>query len=199
MIPASALPHEIASLSSRQAVEIRAESWVHDLELVLRGLESHLGRRDTSVSLAQPTIDAPPPPFTVEDFRAVVLGFDSSDVNVRRKTAGEIEDIAALLELEDILGFCRSRKTAERVGAAIALGVHLRSSEEIRRDRRVRSALGELLTDRSSLVRYRAAEALQGSPTLVPAYGDELRYLAKTDNNSWVRGMAAKALHIASR
>ena len=128
------------------------------------------------------------------NFRAVVLGFDSADIDVRRNTVGEVRDIAASLELEDLLAFCRSSKTAERVGGAIALGVHLKTSQEARRDRRVLSALGELLTDRSSFVRYRAAEVLQPLPTLVPTYDDQLRHLAETDENSWVRRMAAKAL-----
>jgi hypothetical protein len=198
MIPASALPREIASLSSWQAFAIRTESWEHDVKLVLRQLESHLGQRDTSASLSPPISDAPGPAFTAEDFRAVVLGFDSAYMNVRNKTADEVKGIAAFLELEDVLGFCRSRKTAERVGGAIALGVHLRSSKETRGDRRVLSALGELLTDgRSSRVRYRATEVLQLSPTLVPTYDDVLRHLAKADENSSVRRMAAKALQAA--
>ena len=133
MIPASALPREIASLALRQAFEIRAESWAHDLEFVLRELASHLGQSDTSASLPRSIIDAPGPAFTADDFRAVVLGFDSSSVKVRHNTAEAVKDIAAFLELEDVLGFCRSRKTAERVGGSIALGVHLRSSKETRR------------------------------------------------------------------
>jgi hypothetical protein len=200
MIPASALPREIASLSLRQAFEVRAERWVHDLELVLRELESHLGQRDISVPLSPSIIDAPGPAFTAEDFRAVVLGFDSVYMSVRNDTADQVKDIAAFLGLEEVLGFCRSRKTAERVGGAIALGVHLRSSKETRTDRRVLSALGELLTDgRSSLVRYRAAEVLRLSPALVQTYDDELRRLADTDDNSWVRTMAAKALQAGDR
>jgi hypothetical protein len=63
---------------------------------------------------------------------------------VRSNTAEAVKDTAAFLELEDVLGFCRSRKTAERVGGAIALGVHLRSSKETREDRRVRSALASI-------------------------------------------------------
>ena len=198
MIPASALPREIAPLSSRQAFGIRAESWVHDLELVLRELGLHLGQGETSASLPSSISDAPGPAFTAEDFRAVVLGFDSAYMNVRNKTADEVKGIAAFLELDDVLGFCHSRKTAERVGGAIALGVHLRSSKETREDRRVLSALGELLTDSgSSLIRYRATEVLQSSPTLVRTYDDVLRHLAKADENSWVRRMAAKALQAA--
>jgi hypothetical protein len=138
--------------------------------------------------------------FTADDFRAIALGFDSPDMSLRNATAEEIEEIAAFLELDEVLAFCRSRKTAERVGAAVALGVHLRSSRQTREDRRVRSALGELLTDgRSSLVRYRAARALRSSPSLVPSYDDDLRHLAEMDDNSWVRDMAAQALRRARR
>jgi hypothetical protein len=61
-----------------------------------------------------------------------VLGFNSPNMNVRNDTAKKVKDIAAFLGLEDVLSFCRSPKTAERVGGAIALGVHLRSSKETR-------------------------------------------------------------------
>jgi hypothetical protein len=63
-------------------------------------------------------------------------------------TAEEIKYVAAFLTLGDVLGFAHSRKTAERVGAAVALGVHIRSSAQARADMRVRSALAScLLTD----------------------------------------------------
>ena len=113
----------------------------------------------------------------------------------RNATADRIKEIAAFLDLDEVLRFARSRKTAERVGAAVALGVHIRSSKQTRADRRVLSALGELLTDRrSSLVRYRAAEVLQSSPALVATYEDDLEELAARDANSYVRDMAATAL-----
>ena len=169
-----------------------------DVQATADEIDQGITWTDTSASLSSPSSDAPVPASPAENFRAVVLGFDSADVNVRNNTASQVRDIAALLELEDVLGFCRSRKTAERVGGAIALGVHLRSSQETREDRQVRSVLGELLTDRrSSLVRYRAAELLQWSPTLVPTYDDELRHIADTDKNPSVRRMAAKARQAA--
>jgi HEAT repeat protein len=63
----------------------------------------------------------------------------------------------------------------------------------------VLSALGELLSNGSSLVRYRAAEVLRLSPALVPIFEDELRRLAETDENSYVRTMAGQALRAARR
>jgi hypothetical protein len=194
MPPPDALPPVIASLTERQAFAMRAESWSHDVEFVLRELEPHLGRR----SAAPPPDPLPEPPAgTADDFRAVALRFDSSSMDVRNATAEEIKDIAASLDLDEVLSFCRSRKTAERVGAAIALGVHLRSSSETRSDRRALSALGELLSDRSSLVRYRGAEVLRSSPALVPTFEDELRRIAQADENSYVRSMANRAVNAA--
>jgi hypothetical protein len=195
MPPRDALPSAIASLSESQAFAIRSESWSHDVELVLRELEPLLGRRSAATTIEPP--GTAPQAGSADDFRAVALGFDSADVNVRNATAEEIKEIAASLDLDDVLAFCRSRKTAERVGAAIALGVHFRSSSETRRDRRALSAFGELLTNRSSLVRYRAAEVLRSSPALVPTFEDELRHLAEADENSYVRAMAERALNIA--
>jgi TIR domain len=193
MMPAHALPPEIDSLSSRQAFSIRAEAWVNDVQPLLRELESHLGRRPAAARSERVHEEATPT-FTADDFRAVTLGFDSSEVAVRQATAAEIKEIAAFLELDDVLAFCRSRKRAERVGAAIALGVHIRSSVQARTDRRVLSTLGELLNGRSSLVRYRAAEVIRSSPALLPTYEDDLKRLAETDENPQVRDMAAMAL-----
>ena len=197
MPPADALPPDIAALSERQAFAMRTESWQHDVEFVLRALEPQLGRRGASPP-AEPPSPAPPP-VTADDFRAVALGFDSRDVSVRNATAEDIKDIAASLDLDEVLALCRSRKTAERVGAGIALGVHVRSSSEARRNRRVLSALGELLADRSSLVRYRGAEVLRFSPALGPTFDDELSRLAQTDGNSYVRAMAERALTATRR
>jgi TIR domain len=197
MPPADALPPDIAALSERQAFAMRTESWRHDVELVLRALEPQLGRRGAPQPAEAPS--PAPPPVTADDFRAVALGFDSRDVGVRNETAEEIKDIAASLDLDEVLALCHSRKTAERVGAGIALGVHLRSSGEARRNRRALSALGELLADRSSLVRYRGAEVLRASPALVPTFEEELRRLAQTDANSYVRAMAERALRAARR
>lgn len=199
MMPSRALPPEIDSLSSRQAFEIRAESWTHDVQLVLRGLEQTLGLQDLGAAPSQGVPDETAP-LTADDFRAIALGFESNQVSVRNATADQIKAIAAFLDLDEILAFCRSRKTAERIGGAIALGVHVRSSKPAREDKRVLSALGELLNDhRSSLVRYRAAEVLQSSPGLVPGYEDDLAQLAETDDNPHVRRMAATALRRTRR
>ena len=193
MMPARALPTEIDSLSSRQAFNISAENWTRDVQLVLRELEPHLGRR-LAAALTHSVPEKDTPTFTADDFRAVTLGFDSADMSVRNATAEDIKEIAAFLELDEVLAFCRSRKRAERVGAAIALGVHIRSSTQARTDRRVLSALGELLNGRSSLVRYRAAQVIRSSLALVPIYEDDLRRLAETDENPQVREMASAAL-----
>ena len=199
MTPPDALPPEIGALSSRQAFGLRAESWAHDVQLVLRELEPHLGRPDEGISPVSASEDTATQ-FTADDFRAVALGFESVDVTVRNATAEEIKEIAAFLELDDVLALSRSRKTGERVGAAIALGVHMRSSTQARADRRVLSALGELLSDgRSSRIRYRAAEVLRTTPALVPTYANDLTHLAKSDANSYVREMARGALRRASR
>jgi TIR domain-containing protein len=195
--PGDALPPEIAPLAERQAFAIRAESWSHDFELVLREFEPHVGRRGAAPPVEPPGPDSPT--NSADDFRAVTLGFDSKNPSVRNETAEEIRNVAASLDLDDVLAFCRSRKTAERVGAAISLGVHLRSSSETRQDRRALSSLGQLLSDRSSLVRYRGAEVLRSSPALIPMFEDELRRLAETDANSYVRGMAERALRAARR
>jgi hypothetical protein len=200
MMPADALPSDIAELPSRQAYAIRGESWTHDVELVLRELERHVAVQEARAEATAVGPPDPPPPITPDDFRAVALGLDSADVRVRTATDEEIEHIAASLTLDDVLGFARSRKMAERAGAAVAIGVHIRSSLEARDDLRVRSALAKLLNDpESSLIRYRAAKALRSSPALVPIYEDELASLAKDDDSAHVQDMAAKALRRARR
>jgi hypothetical protein len=201
MPPRHALPKEIASLADRHAVAIRDDSWSHDVERVLGRLQEHLGGRTGSRPFeAPPTVDgAPGASANPDDFRAIAVGFEAPDIPHRDETADAIRELAASLDLDDVLPFARSRKTAERVGAAVALGVHVRSSAGTRRDRRVLSAVGELLADRSSLVRYRAAELVRSSPSLVANFEDELRRLAETDANAYVRRMAQRALTAARR
>lgn len=198
MPPRHVLPPEVAPLAERQALTIRAETWPHDVSLVLDELGTALQDRRAE-RLAEPP---PGPPAGsasggADDFRAIALGFDSADVGARNATAAAVKDLAASLEIADVLRFCRSRKTAERVGGAIALGVHLRSSPAVRQDRGVLATLAELLADASSFVRYRAAEVVRSSPTLVPTFEDELSRLGRVDENSYVREMAQRALRAA--
>ena len=63
----------------------------------------------------------------------------------------------------------------------------------------MQSALRALLNDPRSRVRYRAAEVLRGFTALIPAYESDLRWLAESDENSYVRSMAQKALDRAAR
>jgi hypothetical protein len=188
-LQAEQMPAELRKLARLQALELSNDRYEYDT-----------GRLLALIHRVLPDVRSGEDNPLVKDFREVVLGFDSADMAVRNETARKVKNIGARLELEDALSFCRSPKTAERVGGVIALGVHLRSSKETRGDRRVLSALHELLTaDRSSFVRYRAAEVLRSSPTLVQTYDDELRHLADTDENSWVRRMAAQALQADRR
>jgi hypothetical protein len=135
---------------------------------------------------------------TTGDFRAVALGFDAGDVRTREATARQIKRMAPLLTVAQVLDLSQSRAVAERVAAAIALGVHLGDPNDARRDRRIELALRTLLSDpASSLIRYRAAQAFRNSPAFVPAYESELRTLAESDENSYVREMATNALNAA--
>jgi TIR domain len=132
---------------------------------------------------------------TTGDFRAVALGFDAGDVRTREATARQIKRMAPLLTVAQVLDLSQSRAVAERVAAAIALGVHLGDPNDARRDRRIELAL--LSDPASSLIRYRAAQAFRNSPAFVPAYESELRTLAESDENSYVREMATNALNAA--
>jgi hypothetical protein len=192
--PPDALPTEIARLSERQAFGIRGEAWRHDVNAVLDELNAYIAPA-VGVSAPSKATDASGPNVTADDFRALALGFDSAAVSTRDATVAPIKEMAASLSLDEVLALTRSRKPAERVGAAIALGVHIRASAQARDDLRVRSALGELLTDpSSSRIRYRAAEVVRSSPALIATYRDDLEHLAETDTNRYVRNMAANAL-----
>ena len=86
--------------------------------------------------------------FTADDFRAVALGFDSArHERAETRSADEFKEMLAFLELEEVLlaSVARARQRSAS-GAAIALGVHIRSSKAgAREDRRVLSAPGERL------------------------------------------------------
>jgi hypothetical protein len=137
--------------------------------------------------------------FNREEFRALASGFYGTSANVRREVAREFARVATSLELDEVLEFARSEEPGERVGAAIALGGHMRSSTKAREDPAVLSALRDLLNDSRERVRYRAAEVLRQSPDLVPTFEADLSRLVSKDKNSDVRDMAQKALRAATR
>ncbi|WP_394427807.1 HEAT repeat domain-containing protein [Streptomyces sp. SGAir0957] len=129
-----------------------------------------------------------------EEFQALSSAFYGTPLGVRQQVAGDIAQMAPSLELPEILEFARSPETGERVGAAIALGVHLRSSAKARENPEARAALSRLLKDPRSRVRYRAVEALQYTPELVSRFTDELTALTATEKNADVRTKAQRLL-----
>jgi transposase len=132
--------------------------------------------------------------FSRDQFRRLVAAFTELPLAERQEAAKEIGRLAPSIELDELLDFARSFHSGERLGAAIGLRVHMQRSGVTQGDERVASALGELLNDRSSFVRYRAAEAVRAMPQLVPKFEDDLNALAKRDPNSYVRDIARKAL-----
>lgn len=129
-----------------------------------------------------------------DQFRALTSNFLELSIRVRREVAREIGHFAETMEVDDLLEFARSQHGGERLGAAIGLRVHMQKSEQAREDPRVLATIRELLSDRLSLVRYRAVEALRAAPQLVPELAEDVTRLAETDDNSEVRSMARKAL-----
>ncbi|NGO09521.1 HEAT repeat domain-containing protein [Streptomyces sp. HC44] len=132
-----------------------------------------------------------------EQFRALSSGFYGTPLNVRQEVAEEITQVANSLELEDVLTFARSQEPGQRVGAAIALGAHMQSSLQARDDPKIHSALRILLGDSRSRVRYRAVEALQRCPDLVPMFASDLSSLASTETNPDVRNKVLRMLRSA--
>jgi hypothetical protein len=126
-------------------------------------------------------------------FEAIAARFDGAGVDERIRVAEEIAGIGGLLTLDEVLELTASEHRAIRVAATIALGVHLRRTAGASEDNRVRSALRLRLDDRSSLVRYRATEALRYFPALVPVFEPALRRL-EAGANQQVARMARRAL-----
>jgi len=197
MFPAEALPPKLGPLTYWRAYKLRASEWHQDVEYVLGQLQPLLGSRATTDPVEVLPDGAQLPAMAADDLRALAAGFDSSHSSSRIKTAEQITEIAPGVTLQDVLAFCHVRKTAERVAGTIALGVHIRSSQDVRTDPDVHAVLRELMHDRSSLVRYRAAEVTAKSPSLVTGFRDELEALATSDENRYVQDMARKALQRA--
>ena len=187
MPPSDVLPVELAGLSTRQARTVGEETWERDVEELLEFLAARIV---TTTTAAPPARHA----TTEDEFRSVASRFYTAGIQDRVAAAAEIAALGSLLDLDAVLEFAGSRTPAERVGAAIALASHLRTSEALRDDPRVQSSLRALLNDTRSRVRYRAAEVLRGFPALVPAYEGDLGWLARNDENPDVRKMAGWAL-----
>jgi HEAT repeat protein len=131
--------------------------------------------------------------FGREQFQAITANFAELSFPARRGAAESLRVITENIELGDLLEFARSPNSGERTGAAIGLRVHLANSAAARNTPDVIGVLRDLLRDRSSLVRYRAAEAVRAVPDLAPEVESELTELAE-DRNPQVRTMARRAL-----
>ena len=129
-----------------------------------------------------------------DEFLALTSDFGDMPISARRQAAQALAEVAESMELEQLLEFADSSIAGQRVGAAIGLRVHLQRDETTRQDERVAAALARLLGDRSSLVRYRAAEAVRALPQLASRLETELRSIADTERNQQVRNMARRAL-----
>jgi hypothetical protein len=132
--------------------------------------------------------------LTNDQFREFAAEMSDAPYGRRRELAEAIATITGTMELEDILDYVSSPSAGERVSAAIGLRVHLQTAKAEPEDPRVVNALRKLLTDRSSLVRYRAVEAVRASPQLAMQFEPELRTLADNDKNREVRETARKVL-----
>ena len=192
MPPPEALPSEIAALASRQALPLRDDDWDQHIEDLLTRLESRMSESNRAAVARR---DEPRGETSVRaQFRAVASRFYDSSIDDRIAAAEEIANLGGLLPFDEVLAFARSKSAGERVGAAIAVAAHLQTSERVRDDPELQSALRALLNDGRSRVRYRAVEVLRGTPALVAAYKEDLGWIAGHDENRDVRVMAGKAL-----
>jgi TIR domain-containing protein len=195
MPPAEALPPELAELANKQGLRCYDEGWEQHVQDVLAKLAEHI--RPSAEFEAEPQAD-PRTQSIQNEFRAVASGFYGAPLAERVAAAEECAGIGGLLELDDVLAFARSRVPADKVGAAIALAAHLRTSEVPRKNPDVQQSIRALLNDKDhSRVRYRAAELLRDFPALAEAYEDDLAFRARRDSNPYVQTMAQKALRHA--
>jgi HEAT repeats len=132
--------------------------------------------------------------LVIEEFRRISGYFFNAPQSVRVQAADELAGLAPLLGLEKLLDFAASPHPGERIGAAIGLGVYASDSIQAFQDARIVSTLRRLLTDHFSRVRYRAVQAVDGSPELAAVLRPELRRLGDTDPNEFVKEMARKTL-----
>jgi hypothetical protein len=97
----------------------------------------------------------PPGQTTIRsEFQTVASRFYGASIDERIAAAEEIANLGGLLPFEEVLGFARSSEAGERVAAAVALAAHLQTSELVRDDPQLQSALRALLNDGRSRVRY---------------------------------------------
>jgi TIR domain len=194
MPPPRAFPEAVVDLATRQAISLSDQGLSSEVEAVLEHLAGYIPetdrRKESSGAVAVETYELP----VRDEFRSVASFFYDAPIDKRIAAAEQIAAIGGLLDLDDVLEFGNSVVPAERIGAAIALSAHLRTSEDVRDETRVQSMLRALLNDTRSRVRYRAAELLRDFPALSPAYVRDLSWCAEHDGNAYVRNMARKAL-----
>lgn len=132
--------------------------------------------------------------FARDEFRLLAPRLTDASISVRRDVAREVTRVVESLDVDDLLEFASSPIGGERVGAAIGFRAKLRQSRELGNDPRVAQVLRDLLYDRLSWVRYRAADAIRASPELSSTLKPDLQAVSKSDRNAYVREQARKAL-----
>ncbi len=137
--------------------------------------------------------------LTNEQFREFAAEISDAPYGRRRELAEALAAVTGSMDLDDLLEYASSPSVGERIGAAIGLRVHLQTTTAAAADPRVVTALRTLLTDRSSLVRYRAVECVRAGPQLAGQVEPELRMLADNEKNREVRETAQKLLARAGR
>jgi hypothetical protein len=120
-------------------------------------------------------------------FRKISSALYGPPSATRKKAAREISEIAPALTLDDVLEFAESPLAGERIGAAICLREKIESSPALAENKLVEKALGDLLNDVSSQVRYRAVQAVGANLSLLVPLGDNLLEIAMLDDSKEVR------------
>jgi HEAT repeat protein len=168
------------------------------------GFQGSVRLHDRMADLAQKTADASPDvreavkdtaaDLIRDEFRALSSNFYGAPLQGRQEAARAISHIATSVELDDLLEFARSPVFGERCGAAIALGEQARVNRAVCDNPEVKAAVGDLLGDENSRVRYRAVEAAGACPGLLNDSRARLQAMADGDTNGDVRKRARQML-----
>ncbi len=129
-----------------------------------------------------------------DQFRILCTNFFTQPVETRTQTGREVAELSKYLSLDDLLRFWMSPLPGEKVGAAIGIGAHIHSNPVVASDTRVRMMLRAGLVDDYSRVRFRVVQAVAESEALIHDLEPDLREIARTDENEYVRDAARRAL-----
>lgn len=130
--------------------------------------------------------------LALDQVRLLADVFFSKPLKSRQAAAREVQQLAPLLTVADLISLSESPLPGERVAAGIAIREHMIQRPALAEDQDVIAAIERGLADPLSRVRYRFVRAAAAAPVLLTRFRQIIETIARDDSDVVVREEAAR-------